>query len=254
MTGVAIFIKRAAHRFHVTPDDVRGRSHAARFVRPRHVAMFLAWSELKLGFAEIGLLFGRDETSVREAVLKMEFMMVRDVDLAGDVAMIKGGHVMPKAKSTLSQEQIDEAYRLRYVEAMPWHKIAKALGCDNASVQREINPNYDADRRWRKQKVELQGIRDKVASDIAKPTRVRQRAEDEDFEGGSEERHARRKTVKSDDAFVHAMTVAVRTKRERAPIGIDTRPCTDDPKFVSTCSADVRSIYGSTAQMCADIA
>lgn len=254
MGSVATLMKRAACRFHATRDEIRGKSRVARIVRARHVAMFLAWSESRLGFAEIGLLFGRDETSVREAVLKMEFMIARDVDLAGDVTMIKGGRVMPKAKSTLSQAQIDEARRLRYTEAMPWHKIAKTLGCDNASIQREINPNYEPDKRWRKQKVKLQGIRDDVASSVAKQSVARPRAEDDDFEGGSEERYARRKCVKSDDAFVHAMTIAVRTKRETAPIGVDTRPGTHSPRLVESRSNGLRTVTGSAAQMCAELA
>ncbi len=254
MSTVAIFIKRAARRFHSTPDEIRGKSRIARVMRPRHVAMYLAWTESRLGFAEIGIMFGRDETSVREAVLKMEFTIARDVDLAGDVAMIKGGKVMPKAKSTMSEAQINEARRLRYTEAMPWHKIAKALGCDNACIQREINPNYDADKRWRKQKIELQGIRDNVAETISKRNHSRPRGEDADFEGGSEERQARRKIVKSDDAFVHAMTVAVRTKRETAPIGIDKRPSTEDPRFIASRGGNFLSVTGSSAQMCADFA
>lgn len=254
MASVATFVKRSARRFHVTPDEIRGLSRAARIVRPRHVAMYLAWSEAQLGFAEIGLLFQRDETSVREAVLKMEVMITRDVDLAGDVAMIKGGNVMPKAKTTLSQEQIAEARRLRYSEAMPWHKIAKALGCDNASIQREINPNFDPTKRWRKNKQDLQSIRDDVSANVSKRNYSRPSADDADFEGGSEERHARRKTVKCDDAFVHAMTVAVRTKRECAPIGVDHRPGTHSPMLMVARSDGQRTIIGSSAQMCADIA
>lgn len=65
-------IEAAARAAGVTSSDLVGRSHAQRFVRPRHRAM---WALRKTGMSwkSIGRFFGRDHTSVLAAVDRMDW-------------------------------------------------------------------------------------------------------------------------------------------------------------------------------------
>lgn len=54
-----------------------------------------------------------------------------------------------------------------------------------------------------------------------------------------------------DDAFVAAMRRAIDRGAERAPIGIDTRPCTDQPKQLRRLPDG--SLLGSSAAQCMDM-
>ncbi len=54
-----------------------------------------------------------------------------------------------------------------------------------------------------------------------------------------------------DDNFIAAMTAAIVAGKERAPIGIDRRPCTKNPRFIPHGPPALRG--GSPAAACADL-
>lgn len=55
--------------------------------------------------------------------------------------------------------------------------------------------------------------------------------------------------IRGDMAFCAAMSAAIERGEEHAPVGIDTRPCTEYPVFVRL---DPPVSLGSPAQMCAE--
>lgn len=91
MSGkIKAFISNAAIQFRVTPDDICGPRRHAHIVHARHAAMFLAVTETPHSLATIGRQFSRDESTVHAAVRKITALIESDVDLAGEIAAIKG--------------------------------------------------------------------------------------------------------------------------------------------------------------------
>jgi hypothetical protein len=83
-----IFDHVCAH-YDVSLTNLRSACRRAEFVRPRHVAMYLAKQLTTKSFPQIGLALGdRDHTSVLYGVQRIEALMRADPDLARDVDTI----------------------------------------------------------------------------------------------------------------------------------------------------------------------
>lgn len=167
-------------------------------------------------------------------------------------------------RDALTAEQVSAGRRMREEHGTSWYAIGRSLGCDPETIQRALDPQFAerkraanakrlATRHERRKRLTNLGAK-KYAEPKAKRSERLTRAERHDSESNIDEASARRSAVRQDVAFVDAMTKAVRMERETCPIGVDTRPSTTDPKFVSSRGSGLLSINGSPAQMCADVA
>ena len=85
-------VARVCEAFRVKPKDLTGDSRMRPVLVPRQVAMYLAREVAKLSLARIGSHFGgRDHTTVRNAVQKIEAEMAADAKLATTVRELRGG-------------------------------------------------------------------------------------------------------------------------------------------------------------------
>jgi chromosomal replication initiator protein len=77
-------IEETAKCFMLTPEDVKGKSRQANIVLARHIAMYLIRKLTNLSLQETGSKFdgGRDHTTVRTSVLKVEQKMREDKDFS----------------------------------------------------------------------------------------------------------------------------------------------------------------------------
>jgi hypothetical protein len=65
-------IAACASEFGVTVEDVTGPSRRREYVRPRHAAMWMARVVAGLSLHQVGRAFGRDHTSVINAVERVD--------------------------------------------------------------------------------------------------------------------------------------------------------------------------------------
>jgi hypothetical protein len=84
-------IQRVVCRFYgVSLAEMLSPRRAARIVRPRQIAMYLAKILTSKSFPEIGRRFGgRDHTTVLHANRKIERLLVSDVETAEQIAALK---------------------------------------------------------------------------------------------------------------------------------------------------------------------
>jgi len=74
-------IEETAKCFMLTPEDVKGQSRQANIVLARQIAMYLIRKLTNLSLQDTGKIFeGRDHTTVRSSVLKVEQKMREDKD------------------------------------------------------------------------------------------------------------------------------------------------------------------------------
>ena len=74
-------IEETAKCFMLTPEDVKGQSRQANIVLARQIAMYLIRKLTNLSLQDTGKMFeGRDHTTVRSSVLKVEQKMREDKD------------------------------------------------------------------------------------------------------------------------------------------------------------------------------
>jgi chromosomal replication initiator protein len=79
-----------ANHYNVSRADILSSRRTATVVRPRQIAMYLAKSLTLRSLPEIGRRFGgRDHTTVLHAVRKIEGMVEKDRDLAGEIDHLK---------------------------------------------------------------------------------------------------------------------------------------------------------------------
>lgn len=163
---------------------------------------------------------------------------------------------------TLTSEQIEAGRHMRERHGTSWYAIAHSLGCHSETIRRALDPGFAEYRRIsqakqvkaRRENLTLGGVRRRCST--FKPKRSFKKPElgAKDYEPPSNEKSARRAATRQDDAFIDAMTKAVRAERETCLIGIDKRPGTHEAKFVASRGSDLMSATGSSAQMCADFA
>lgn len=164
-------------------------------------------------------------------------------------------------RDSLTAEQVHAGRRMREEHGTAWYTIGKNLGCDPETIRRALDPQFAELRReaqakrlkTRYEKMTLGGVVRRCATFRPKRSLVRPKAtEERDYEPTTEERSARSRATKRDEAFVNAMTKAVRMERENCPIGVDKRPGTVSPRLMDSNSNLARTLFGSSAQMCAD--
>lgn len=79
-----------ANHYNVSRADILSSRRTATVVRPRQIAMYLAKSLTLRSLPEIGRRFGgRDHTTVLHAVRKIEGMVEKDSELAGEIDHLK---------------------------------------------------------------------------------------------------------------------------------------------------------------------
>lgn len=84
LTGDEI-IGTVAAFFNIKVSDLKGTRRLKRFVRPRHIAMWMVREHTQHSFPEIGRLFGRDHATVQHACKKIRASMDSDADLKSTI-------------------------------------------------------------------------------------------------------------------------------------------------------------------------
>ncbi len=169
---------------------------------------------------------------------------------------------MKRSRDELSAEQVNAGRRMREEHGASWYRIGQTLGCDSKTIRRALDPLYDehmraARARRRKSLADKRGpvdVKARCAAFKAKPSHRRPQRKMSDYESTGEEDNARRRATKQDGRFADAMTAAIRASTETCPIGVDTRPGTHSPQLIEARSNLARTIFGSSSQMCADVA
>ena len=101
--------RKVALRFGVSPFDLRGTSRAAKFIWPRHVAIFLAYRLSGKSTPWIGRFFDKDHTTVLHAVHKLSKLCETSADLNDEINYLKhtivtGEPVITRPKRATSKE------------------------------------------------------------------------------------------------------------------------------------------------------
>ena len=83
-------IAEVSAKFKVTPEDLMGATRKKKFVRARHVAMYLMHEEIGMKDTEIGRLMGdRDHSTVINAVGRVNYQINVDAQLRQEVLSLK---------------------------------------------------------------------------------------------------------------------------------------------------------------------
>jgi len=78
-------ISTVAAFFNIKLSDLKGTRRLKRFVRPRHIAMWMVREHTHHSFPEIGRLFGRDHATVQHACKKIRATLETDADLKSTI-------------------------------------------------------------------------------------------------------------------------------------------------------------------------
>lgn len=89
-------IESAADFFDVTPDSLRRSSRERQFIRPRHIAMYVIYTDTELSYLEVGRLFRRDHTTVLAACRKITTALKDDVNTVKQVDAVRTRAYAPK--------------------------------------------------------------------------------------------------------------------------------------------------------------
>lgn len=60
-----------AHRFNLTPDELRQGGNEHRYVVPRHIAMYLLYEKIGFSLPHIGKVIGQHHTTVLRGIRKI---------------------------------------------------------------------------------------------------------------------------------------------------------------------------------------
>lgn len=103
-----------AAMMNVPAAEVKSRSRKRCFVRPRQVAMYLAYKAKGLSHPTIGRQFGRDHTTCIAAVKRVETLMARDAKFAAMVAalMTEASAIARSQSNSFRDRRIFEANQL----------------------------------------------------------------------------------------------------------------------------------------------
>ena len=74
----------------VRVSDIKGKSRQKKFVRPRHIAMYMVRTITSLSFPEIARVFGgRDQSTIQHGVKKIQQALPKDPNLQSTILFIK---------------------------------------------------------------------------------------------------------------------------------------------------------------------
>lgn len=167
--------------------------------------------------------------------------------------------------TSLSSEQISAGHVLVFGGGKSWHEAARMVGTCYETLRRQLDPEWKIrrDRQVRDRLNELRlprlpavrpppgkkrlALERKLALQASAETPAKSIPPDESTRD-------QRRSRASNDAFVAAMQMAIRSKQENPSIGIDKRPSTDSPRFTAARGISHFSSTSSPAGMCADIA
>ncbi len=86
---VEMILNAVAKHFNIRMKDLKGTSRAKNFALPRQIAMSLIRRYTKLGFREIGDIFGKDHSTAVHASRKIESEIETDLELKRNVEAIR---------------------------------------------------------------------------------------------------------------------------------------------------------------------
>jgi len=88
--SITKIINTVAQFYKVSPKKLQQKSRKVKFMKPRHIAMYLLREELKRSFPSIGRLFGsRDHTTAIHAYNKIIKMIQTSSELKSEIEQIK---------------------------------------------------------------------------------------------------------------------------------------------------------------------
>lgn len=92
-------VRIVALHFNLTPEELTGRGRSQPVAHARHVAMYLLRAENGLSYPRIGrVLGGRDHSTIRHGVTKIEKDIAEDDTLRAEVAKLRDRIYLPYAK------------------------------------------------------------------------------------------------------------------------------------------------------------
>ncbi len=92
-------VRIVALHFNLTPEELIGRGRSQPVAHARHVAMYLLRAENALSYPRIGrVLGGRDHSTIRHGVTKMEQDIAEDDALRAEVAKLRDRIYLPYAQ------------------------------------------------------------------------------------------------------------------------------------------------------------
>jgi chromosomal replication initiator protein len=92
-------VRIVALHFNLTPEELTGRGRSQPVAHARHVAMYLLRAENGLSYPRIGrVLGGRDHSTIRHGVTKMEKDIAEDNGLRAEIARLRDRIYLPYAK------------------------------------------------------------------------------------------------------------------------------------------------------------
>lgn len=83
-------IKKIAHHFEISMDQITGPKRTKELVIPRQIAAYILREELSLSYPKIGKeLGGKDHTTIMHACEKIEKNILKDVHIKNEIQVIK---------------------------------------------------------------------------------------------------------------------------------------------------------------------
>jgi len=104
--SITKIIDAVAQFYKVSPKKLQQKSRKVRFMKPRHIAMYLLREELKRSFPSIGRLFGsRDHTTAIHAHRKIAKMVQTSPELKSELERIKNMlYLQPVTQDQIKEE------------------------------------------------------------------------------------------------------------------------------------------------------
>lgn len=77
--------RAACNRFHMSVEDMRGRSHKRKYARPRQIVMYLARRECGISYPQIGRYLARDHSTAISAFWRITGLVQQNPKVAEHV-------------------------------------------------------------------------------------------------------------------------------------------------------------------------
>lgn len=149
----------------------------------------------------------------------------------------------------LSEQDIAQG-RILHGQGVSWKRIGEALKCDAETIRRVIDPDYDKRGRGLV-RVHNRKIREERA--LLQSMWIEPPLDDVAGRSTTDTNEATKRAIRGNERFRRAMLLALHSKKERCPVGVDTRPSSPDGRFRPARYIPQFSSTGSPAGMCADL-
>ncbi|HXW72597.1 MAG TPA: helix-turn-helix domain-containing protein [Methylocella sp.] len=105
---IRAIIAETAAFYRVSPADILSRSRKQTFIKPRHIACYLAKSLTKNSLPEIGRrIGGRDHSTIFHAIRKIKGRMAADETLAAEIETIRERFIPPPEEPAIAEGPSD---------------------------------------------------------------------------------------------------------------------------------------------------